>query len=43
MEKGLVSMKFVGTDDQIADIFTKALNRERYESLRLLLGMINNK
>ena len=42
VEKGLVSMKFVGTNDQIADIFTKALNREPYESLRLQLGMINN-
>ena len=42
MEKGLVSMNFVGTKDQIADIFTKALNREPYESLRLQLGMINN-
>ena len=27
VEKGLVSMNFVGTNDQITDIFTKALNR----------------
>ena len=42
MEKGLVSMNFVGTNDQIADIFTKALNREPNEFIRLQLGMIND-
>ena len=40
VEKQLVDMKFIGTSDQIADIFTKALNREPFESLRLQLGMI---
>ena len=40
VEKKLVEMKFIGTSDQIADIFTKALNREPFESLRLQLGMI---
>ena len=40
LEKKLVEMKFIGTSDKIADIFTKALNREPFESLRLQLGMI---
>ena len=40
VEKKLVDMQFVGTCDQIADIFTKALNREPFESQRLKLGMI---
>jgi hypothetical protein len=40
VEKKLVEMKYIGTSNQIADIFTKALNREPFESLRLQLGMI---
>ena len=40
VEKKLVEMKFIGTSNQIADIFTKALNRDPFESLRLQLGMI---
>ena len=40
VEKKLVDMQFVGTCDHIAGIFTKALNREPFESLRLKLGMI---
>ena len=41
VEKGFISMEFVSTNEQIADIFTKALNREPYESLRQKLGMIS--
>ena len=40
VEKGFISMEFVSTNEQIADIFTKALNREPYETLRQKLGMI---
>ena len=40
VEKKVVSINFIGTNDQIADIFTKALNREPFEALRLQLGMI---
>ena len=40
VEKGLVSMNFYATNDQIADIFTKALNREQFEKSRLELGLI---
>ena len=41
VEKGFISMEFVSTDEQVADIFTKALNREPYEFLCQKLGMIS--
>ena len=41
VDKKVVSMNFIGINDQIADIFTKVLNRHPYESLRLKLGMIS--
>ena len=40
VEKGLVSMNYCATNKQIADIFTKALNREQFEKNRLELGLI---
>ncbi|XP_070042942.1 secreted RxLR effector protein 161-like [Nicotiana tomentosiformis] len=40
VEKWLICMKFYSTEDQIADIFTKALNREHFERNRLALGLI---
>ncbi|XP_075079784.1 uncharacterized protein LOC142165038 [Nicotiana tabacum] len=40
VEKGLIYMKFCSTEDQIADIFTKALSREHFERNRLELGLI---
>ena len=40
VEKGLISMKFCSTENQIADIFTKALNRDLFERNRLELGLI---
>ena len=40
VEKKFVSMDFIRTNDQIADIFTKAFNKEPFESFRLDLGMI---
>ncbi|GJX26919.1 hypothetical protein Tco_0233215 [Tanacetum coccineum] len=39
VEKGVVELYFVKTDYQLADIFTKALPRERFEFLLLRLGM----
>ena len=39
-EKGEISMEFVATNEQVADIFTKALAREYFEKNRLSLGMI---
>jgi len=40
VEKGLVLKNFCATNDQIADIFTKALSREQFEKNRLELGLI---
>ena len=40
VEKGLISMNFCTTEEQIADIFTKALAREHFERNRLELGMM---
>ena len=40
VEKGLISMNFCSTENQIADIFTKTLNREQFERNRLELGLI---
>nr|GEY34986.1 copia protein [Tanacetum cinerariifolium] len=39
VEKGVVELFFVTMDYQLADIFTKALPRERFEFLLLRLGM----
>jgi len=40
VEKGLIVMTFCKTEDQIADIFTKALGREPFQKNRLALGLI---
>jgi len=40
LEKGNIMLEHCRTEDQIADIFTKPLNRGPYLTLRLLLGMI---
>ncbi|GJR99331.1 retrovirus-related pol polyprotein from transposon TNT 1-94 [Tanacetum coccineum] len=39
VEKGVVELYFMTTDYQLADIFTKALSRERFEFLLPRLGM----
>ncbi|GKB71808.1 hypothetical protein Tco_0933220 [Tanacetum coccineum] len=39
VEKGVVELYFVTTDNQLAAIFTKALPRERFEFLLPRLGM----
>jgi len=38
VEKGLISMNFCTTKNQIADIFTKALSREQFEKNMLETG-----
>ena len=39
LESGRVEMHFVGTEDQIADIFTRPLAKERFERFGHELGM----
>ncbi|GJX79770.1 hypothetical protein Tco_0327919 [Tanacetum coccineum] len=39
VEKGVVELYFVRTEYQLADIFTKALPRERFEIILSRLGM----
>jgi len=41
VKKGLILMNFCATNNQIADIFTKALSREQFEKNRLELGLMN--
>lgn len=40
VEQGVVKVLHVGTEEQMADILTKPLNKEKHERLRLELGMI---
>jgi len=40
VEEGVISMNFCSTKNQIADIFTKALNREQFERNRVEFGLI---
>ena len=39
--KGTVMIDYVQTEDQIADIFTKPLDAERFRKLRFCLGLVN--
>nr|GEU54879.1 retrotransposon protein, putative, unclassified [Tanacetum cinerariifolium] len=39
VEKGIVELFFVGTEYQLADLFTKALSEERFKYLARQLGM----
>nr|GFB18747.1 retrovirus-related Pol polyprotein from transposon TNT 1-94 [Tanacetum cinerariifolium] len=39
VERGLVELYFMTTDYQLADIFTKALPRQRFEFILSRLGM----
>ena len=40
VEKGFISMNFCTIENQIADIFTKALARDQFERNRLELGLV---
>ena len=39
IEDGEVKLEFCGTNDQLADIFTKALPREKFQELKRKLGV----
>ena len=38
VESGDISLKYVGTDEQIADVLTKALAREKFQKFTNLMG-----
>jgi hypothetical protein len=40
VEKGLIKLDFCETENQVADILTKPLARDRFERMRMELGMI---
>ena len=41
VERGNIDLSFVGTKDQLADIFTKALDEPRFRELRNELNVID--
>lgn len=43
VEKGYLDVKFLETEDQLADILTKPLSKDRFDRLRMELGMVQLK
>ena len=41
IDKGEVSLTYIPTKNQEADIFTKAMNKQGFESIRSKMGMTN--
>ena len=41
VQNGDISLEFIDTNNQLADIFTKPLNEERLNFIKHYLGMIN--
>lgn len=39
IKKGTVEVKYCGTEDMVADIFTKALDSEKFTKLREISGI----
>ena len=42
IEAGQIKLKYVPTEDNVADIFTKALARDRFHYLRQQLGILSD-
>jgi hypothetical protein len=38
-ERGLIDVQFIGTAEQLGDIFTKALSRLKYDELQSKIGL----
>lgn len=38
-ERGLITVEFIRTEEQLGDIFTKALGRQKFEELRSKIGI----
>jgi hypothetical protein len=41
--RGQITVEFVGTENQLGDIFTKALGRIRFQELRNKIGLVQVK
>jgi hypothetical protein len=42
VQRGVVRLDYIQTDDQMADIFTKALSRQKFEKFRDKMGLVKN-
>jgi hypothetical protein len=42
VQRGAVRLDYIQNDDQMADIFTKALSREKFEKFRDKMGLVKN-
>jgi hypothetical protein len=42
VQKGVVKLQYVGTDEQVADVLTKPLSRVKFEYFRDKLGVVRN-
>jgi hypothetical protein len=42
VQKGVVRLQYIRTDDQMAEIFTKALSRQKFEKFRDKMGLVHN-
>jgi hypothetical protein len=40
VQKGVVKLQYVGTDEQVADVLTKPLSRVKFEYFRDKLGVV---
>jgi hypothetical protein len=43
LKKGHIAVEFIGTNDQLADIFTKSLGRVKFQELRGRIGVVEIK
>ena len=42
VQKGAVKLEYIPTDEQVADIFTKALHRGKHVYFRDKMGVVSN-
>jgi hypothetical protein len=42
VQRGVVELQYISTDEQIGDILTKPLSRVKYEYFRDKLGVLSN-
>jgi hypothetical protein len=40
VQRGVVQLQYVGTDEQVADVLTKPLSRVKFEYFRDKLGLV---